>query len=259
MSFSDPRNEPIEAVPVDEPEYGRTSGSGGCWKGCALGCLVVFLLTVVVGVIAGWYAYRNGKQWATTAARAGVEQALADTELPQDEKDAILAQVDRLVVAAKERRLSWEALAKAGERVQQSPLFAAWMVFAAETKYIQPSGLSDDEKRDATRTLQRILRGLHDKSMSLQQLEPLQAAIMVDNGKGEPTLKEQLTDEELRKFLADCRQIADTAGVPDENFEITISQELKQFIDEILGESTSDTHPEESVAPTEGAVVHSER
>ena len=43
-------------------------------------------------------------------------------------------------------------------------------------------------------------------------------------------IRQQLTDEELRKFLASAKQEADTAGVPEEVPEVDPSDELKSMI-----------------------------
>lgn len=246
MNLSNAGGEPMDAMPVDDDAQRERSG-WGCWKTAAVGCLGVLTVTIIGCVVGGWYMYRNGVRLAAPLARTIAQKALNDVELPQEEKDAIMVQVDRLVTAAQQDRVNMNDLTKALEGISKSPLFAAWMVFAADVKYVQPSGLSDEEKQDSKRVLQRVLHGLYDKAITIEQLEPVQSFIFVDDGKGAKTLKEHLTDEELRQFIAGCREIVDKANVADEPFEITISQELKEVVDDLLGESEPAADPETSV------------
>ncbi|MGY8771150.1 MAG: hypothetical protein ACKVH8_22280, partial [Pirellulales bacterium] len=43
-----------------------------------------------------------------------------------------------------------------------------------------------------------------------------------------------VTDEELREFIAECKRIADEKEIPDENFIIDLTAELKKAIDNVL-------------------------
>ncbi|MDA0660927.1 MAG: hypothetical protein O2931_13820 [Planctomycetota bacterium] len=246
MNVSNAGGEPMDVMPMDGDAQ-RERSSWGCWKIAGVGCLGVLAVTIVGCVVGGWYIYRNGVRLAAPLARTFAQQALNDAELPQEEKDAIMVQVDRLVTAAEQDRVNMNDLQKALDSISKSPLFAAGMVSAADVKYVQPSGLSNEEKQDATRVLQRVLHGLYDKAITIEQLEPVQSFLFVDDGKGAKRLKEQLTDEELRQFIAGCREIVDKADVADEPFEITISQELKEVVDDLLGEPEPLADPEPSL------------
>ena len=45
-----------------------------------------------------------------------------------------------------------------------------------------------------------------------------------------------MTDEEVRKMMADLKKLADDAGIPDEPFTIDIGDEVKKAVDEGLGQ-----------------------
>lgn len=115
-----------------------------------------------------------------------------------------------------------------------SPILHVGMVMLAEEKYVKPSGLSDEEKADARRTLDRLARGVHEKKISETELEQVGAPITVTKPDGSTELKETVTDEELRAFLKLARDKADEHEVPDEPFDVNIAEELEKAIDSAL-------------------------
>ena len=48
-------------------------------------------------------------------------------------------------------------------------------------------------------------------------------------------LEDKLSDEQLRQFVAEIKTIADEHEIPDEPFEISISDEVRKIVDEVLG------------------------
>ena len=58
--------------------------------------------------------------------------------------------------------------------------------------------------------------------------------VSYETPEGGRELKERVSDQELRDFLQECELRVDEAGVPDEPFEVRISEELKQAIDRAL-------------------------
>jgi len=117
----------------------------------------------------------------------------------------------------------------------ESPLFALAMVYGAEKKYVEPSGLSDQEKKDARLALQRAARGVYEKTISQNSIQRAMDRISTAGPNGERQLKERITDDELKAFLKDLKDLADKAEVPEEPFEVDIGEEFKKAVDKALG------------------------
>lgn len=163
-------------------------------------------------------------------------QVINDVELTPEEEAAILEQFERLEVAAALGDLELSDLSLLSE-LNESGLVGAWMVFSIQSNYISPSDLSEEEKSQGLRVLQRVARGAYEKSIDDGQLKSLGDFVTTTDGAGQKTLKEVLTTEELREFLAAAGAMADEAEVPDEPFEMKISDELREIVDKILDAS----------------------
>jgi len=190
------------------------------------------------GLIAGvvWYVARNVKEIASDMAREVIVSGVENSEMDEEEKQAIIAQVDRVVDKYQSGEISTEDLGRIMKELGESPLVGAFMIYSIEAKYVAPSGLSDEEKEQARLTLQRVLRGVYEETITPDELEPLLDPMTIQTPDGNRQLKETVTDQELRDFLAGCKQKADEAEVPDEPFEVKVSEEFRRAVDRALGE-----------------------
>ena len=132
------------------------------------------------------------------------------------------------------------------KNLEKSPVFVMMQTWGLEKTYVEPSGLSDEEKVQGHRTIERAFRGLVEQKITHEQFTgvvpsppPGHADVKVENGKtviktsrGDSTL---LTDEEVRTMLADLKKLADDAEIPDEPFTIDIGDEVKRIVDRGLG------------------------
>ena len=166
----------------------------------------------------------------------GVKQGINDSDLRDQDKQVINEQVDRVTKAYQDGDISNEQFVEILENLAESPVLFVAMVYAIDQQYIAKSGLSAEEKVEGRRTLERVARGLHDKSMTESDLDQAMPYIATRQADGNWQLKEQVSDEELRAFLAECKQKADAAGVPDEPFEVDIGAEVKKAVDQVMGE-----------------------
>jgi hypothetical protein len=144
---------------------------------CLTGCLIAFVVMLVLGIIAGVYAYRKFPEWAADLASQGAKQAINETDLPEEEKVDISAQIDRLAEATRERKLSLAQLGEFFQNLVQSPLMTTLAMSMVDKKYIEPSGLSDEEKTEARVTVQRFMRGAIDQKISEAEVEAAMAPV----------------------------------------------------------------------------------
>jgi hypothetical protein len=201
---------------------------------CLIGCFLMFVACGLLCAGIVWYVASNAKKIASNLARDAIVGTVEQSDLESNEKRAIIAQVDRVVDQYQAGEISTEDLGRIMEELAESPLMGAILIRSVELHYVEPSGLDDAEKEQARRTLQRVLRGLYEKQLTTEELEPAMDHISYRDAQGNRQLKQQISDEELRRFLAACRERVEAAEIPDEPYEVQISQELKRAIDRAL-------------------------
>ncbi len=217
--------------------HSRFSRAGARRAGFLKGCLIVLAVLLVLAAAAGIYVAMKWKGWAASAAKATVRAAVQDSQLSEDQKQRVIKRIDTLADDFESGKLTTEQLAEVFKAIAESPLLPVGMVKAAEEKYIKPSALSDTEKADGIRSLQRLARGVHEKKIPTSGLEDVLAPIQTTGANGQKQLKEKVTTEELKDFLARAKKKADDANIPDEAFEVDIASELEKAIDKAIESS----------------------
>ena len=111
------------------------------------------------------------------------------------------------------------------------------MVTAADKKYLARSGLSDAEKAAGRETIRRFASGAVEKKIDKAGIDAAMAHISDIEPNGHVQLRQTVTDEELRKFLAEAKLQADKAGIPDEPPMIDAAAEFKRIVDEAMNDN----------------------
>jgi len=225
---SDPRFD----VEYDRPDAPREKKSG--WSNCLIGCLIVFVIAVVFFVVLGIWVSRNWRDWAATAGAEGVKHVIDASELPQQEKAEINVEVDRVAEEFRAGRMSAEQMGVLMQKLFESPLMTSLVVYGVEKQYLDRSGLSEEEKTEGRRTIRRFMRGVIDQKIDEQSTNSVLDHIGDRDDDGNWQMRERVTDEELRAFLAEAKSRADQAEIPDEPEDIDPSDEFKRIIDETL-------------------------
>ncbi len=156
------------------------------------------------------------------------------SDLPPDQKRRIVVQIDRLVGEYKAGRVNFQQLQQVAEEFSESPLFGLLMVLAASEKYIEPSGLSADEKNDARIAMQRVARGVYEKLITPDKIEPLLDFVSRKDSQGNRQFETTVSDENLKNMIAECRRLADDAKVPEGAFEIDAAAEVEKAVDRAI-------------------------
>jgi hypothetical protein len=158
-----------------------------------------------------------------------------ESELDAQEKTEVIAQIDRVVNAFKAKKITMEELEQLFKEMEDSPVLALIQIYGIEQMYLTPSGLSSDEKQAGKRTIERVFRGIIEKKLTQQDFQDAMPQSMRDRMEGEkadPAAKP--SDAEVKEFLANLKKLADDHEIPDEEFKIDISDELKKDIDKVL-------------------------
>jgi hypothetical protein len=202
------------------------------------------LMLLIATGIAGWWLYKQIPSFA----RNVIDQAVAQSDLSPEDKQVVMAQVDRLVEGYEQGKVDLPKLGKFMEGLAQSPLMDLMIAYAAKVKYIDSSGLSPEEKEAAERSLQRVARGVIDDKISEDDLNSALNHISNERPGGGREFREKVSDDELRAFLAECQRLADEAQIPNADFKVDIGAELKRLVDEVLGEQSDSPSAENAPA-----------
>lgn len=120
------------------------------------------------------------------------------------------------------------------DELVQSPLPGAVIAFSIEKQYFDRSDLSDEEKDAGRTTLRRCVRGYSDGDLTEEDVDAVLGHIGTKDPDGNWEFRDDVTDEELRKFLAEATERADTAGVAETVEDVDPSDEIKRIVDSIL-------------------------
>jgi hypothetical protein len=225
LEENDPFAQPREHFDTPPPS-GCRNFAMGC--GCATAVLMLVIGTIVIWLLTNW------KNLAANVAKQAAADAVAKSSLAPADKARVLKRINQLADDFESGKVSVEQIGRVMEQVAQSPLLPLGLVMAADEKYVKPSGLTDDEKQAARRTLQRFARGAFEKTIVERDVEEVMNLVMEPQADGSQQIKERLTDAELKAFLDKARQKADAANVPDEDFHVNIADEIENAIDKAL-------------------------
>ncbi len=212
--------------PSTPPPSGCRNFAFGC--GCAAACLLVIAAGIGIWVAMNW------KDWAADFGKQVAADAVSKSLLPAEDKARVLKRINQLADDFKVGKVSTQQLGKVMEQIAQSPLLPLGLVMAADEKYVKPSGLSNEEKDAARRTLQRLARGAFEKTIPENDTQEVMKLVTDHESNGNERLKERLTDDELKAFLEKAKEKADAASVPDEPFDVNIADEIEKAIDKVL-------------------------
>ncbi len=203
----------------------------GC-RNAMIGCGVAAVLFAILMVIVGVYLAMNAKRLMADFTVSMASEVIEKAELPPEGKARIKERLNRLADDYKAGRLTNQQVGQIVQKIVKSPLLIIALTTSAEQHFVKPSGLSEDEKQVAHRSLERYARGLFESKFDDKQQEAVMNLLMDEDGEHRKKLKQRMTDEEVRAFLAKVKEVADAVEIPDEPFEVDIAAEFEKAIDE---------------------------
>ena len=235
MSSPYPQSYPQQAYPPPPQPAPQQSSGSGCWLGLLLGCLGTIVLSAVLCGVGAWWVKNNAGKLMASGIRAMIVNIVNESELDAQEKTEVIAQIDRVVDAFKADKITMEELQQLFKELEDSPVVALIQIWGIEQMYLTPSGLSAEEKQAGKRTIERVFRGIIEKKLTQQDFHDQMPKSMRDRMEGEKAdPNARPSDAEVKEFLANLKKKADEAEIPDEEFMIDISDELKKDIDKVL-------------------------
>ncbi len=217
--------------------------------GALAGCLIVLGVLVVLAIVGVVIVAMNWKGWAAGLTKSLADQAIQASDLPESEKVEVMAEITALADGFKTGDISFEEFKRIGEDIANGPLIPAAVVGGFESMYLEPSGLSDEEKAGGGLAMSRVAQAVSDDKIEADALKaifnPIQTAsttgsgVHINHPKFTLHLKEPkaCTDEELRQVIANAKAAADDAGVPNERMTFDVSDEIRAAIERATGKT----------------------
>lgn len=231
--FPGPENAPSHQKRISEEPFESRKKQGSVWKYLGIGCLAIIVISLIVAIIGGIVIYKNARTWGADLVNNASKEVINKSQLPADQKQRMIARIESLSQDFKDGKLTVEQLALIAERIAQSPMLNMGMVYFFEQQIVAPSGLTSDEKVDARRTLERVARGVFEKSITQVEMDALTSPLMETGVNGKKQLKKKVTDAELREFLVKAKAQVEVAQIPDEPFRVNMAEELDKVIEEV--------------------------
>ncbi|MCG8508568.1 MAG: hypothetical protein MI741_05000, partial [Rhodospirillales bacterium] len=174
--------------------------------------------------------------WATDLVVMGAKEGVKELKLPIDEEQRVNAKIDQVANEFKAGNITIEEVGKVLENIMQGPVFSAGMAMLLERQYIDNSGLSEDEKAEASITLRRVAQGLVNNKLSEADFEYISDPISTVDAQGNRTIKDTATDAELREVLERAKERADSAGVEEQPAQVNFADEFEKAVDDALAQ-----------------------
>ena len=193
------------------------------------GFLVLLSMLFVAGV---WYVMSNLEGFVVNLGREGVVGIVNQSQIPAQEKDEVIVQVDRVVAAYKAGEIDQDELDELFMNLEDTPVLAYVSFFGMEEHYLADTTLPPAEQDDLRLACRRVLYGL-----TAGQIEPEEFyETLPDDYDYEQALAhspEQANDI-VRKWTRELTTLCDESGVINNPPAVDVGDEMKKLVDGVL-------------------------
>jgi hypothetical protein len=210
----------------------------------------VLILGGTICFAGAWYVISNVDRWLVGVGREAIVAAVEETELPEPEKQEVIAQVDRVVSAYQERLIDQSDLERIMTELGESPALSLATLHGVDDYYLLDSDLSPAEQGEARRTYERVLRGVYERKISEDDvfgclpeddLEDAEMMEFTNAGRFAHVMQEadehadmQGIEDDVRLVFNRFKFLADSVEIPYEPFRADIGDEVKRIVDTAL-------------------------
>lgn len=229
-----------EATPAPSPATQR-----GCLRGCLIGVAILF----VMGIIALVFMFIYWRQVTGAMFHESIAGQIDSTSFSDEEKEESKTELRRFTDAFEDERYDRLDLGRGLMVLTESPVMKLIFVNSLQHQYLRKSGLTEKEKAEGELTIKRFAHGSFTGAIDERTSELTMEPISARGSQGELQLKTRVSDEELRSFLANAKDAADAAQVPEVIPEVDLSAEVRRVVDAALAEAGRDAPEGEVPAP----------
>jgi hypothetical protein len=213
----------------------------GSWlKSCLGGCLIF----IIIGIIAGYFAYIKVKEVAYNKTAeyliTGTRAILQKMELPEAEIENVIIPLNELADRIKNQEITIEEIKKIGILLVDGPLAVTLFSRNFEIKFITNNNeLSKKQKAIAHKIITRYTHGVIKYLITEKETDEVFELISHKRNenskrKQKRKLKKHLTKKEILNCLKVMETSIDKHKIENKIFELNISNEVRKIIKEGL-------------------------
>ncbi|NLX23954.1 MAG: hypothetical protein GXY55_20065 [Phycisphaerae bacterium] len=207
-------------------------------RGGALKVLaIIFVVIALVCAGIGTYLYMNFRSIVVGAMLEPIKGVIAESNLPQDQKDRLTTIAERLGTDYKEGRISGAEMGEIAEELSEGPFFTLLQLSELRGRYERVCKPTEETLAEAKLAFSRFERGLVEKTISRSEAEEVMGKLFVGDANSDQ-IRDDLTAEELTALVAELKQAADEAEVPVEPYQVDLASHLEEAIDKVLEPAT---------------------
>ncbi len=210
---------------TDEPVVTKKSESKAFnWL---LGCGIAIVVVGVLCAGGSWVAFQWGKQKMIDFVYESASAVIEETQLPQPQIDSMMVDLNRLKEAAEDGNIEWDKLEGLEDDIARVGALGGMRLY--EIHVIEKTeGITEEERDDARRQVQRLARGIHEGDISVRELQGLDVRFDKDDREG------GYDPEDLKRDIAKVRRIVDAAKIVDEPFDVDVAGRFRDLVDDVI-------------------------
>ena len=218
-------------------EQEKSGGGIGKW---VLGCGIALVAGIVLCGGGAWFVVRATvpivKEAGADAFVAGMEDAVDQLSLPEDEAERLMFQVERLAEAFKRGDVTLKEAGQLFERTFDGPIGAVGWIYYYETRFQASDEFTDIEHQHGVDHIRRYARGVWDNVIPINDVDRTLGRNLQGKQKGGETVWEDPWEQpgELRRCMLALVKSVETYGIPKDTTRIDLAQEFENEIDRLL-------------------------
>lgn len=203
--------------------------------------MVVFIfglvgLCIAVAIMSFLLTGKQGER-AAYAVREQLIPWVDQSSLSPTDQIAIIDELTSLASQMERDELTSRQLTRLGVRLTDSTILQWGVVEEILRRAHASQGLTDSEKLDFSRLCDRWLRTASEGRLSMTEMDfALQEAATKDRRSRRLTLKEAVTDEQLREFYRRVLSICEKHQTSTEPYDKSVSQVFRMMVEDGLKE-----------------------
>jgi hypothetical protein len=184
---------------------------------------------VVVGLLCAggaWWGAGAAWEWGVNWGHEQATGYVRDSQLPPEQVESILADLERARRAALDGRIDYGRLETLEDEIAR--VGSMGLVQAFEARVLGSTELPPQEMDEAVRAVQRLARGIQEGDIHPREIPAIDLEV------GHDGRLEAWDVEDVRAVVRKARRAADDAGVPDEPFQVDLAARFAEVIDGLI-------------------------
>lgn len=204
----------------------------GCFPAVIAASALLLMLFFIGCGISTWVLFQKRTELAIRTLRSDVIPEVQQSSLPPEEKASIVQMLEQVVEDGGSGELeNWQS-SGIMERLVRSPILEWGNLMAVEAIIENSKSLSEEERQQAKRQFSRLKRAVELNEASAVEIHDVLMPVLTEAKPGERRkLQRSIDAEQLREVIHRAEMIADRGRIPDEDFEVRLSEIIRREIE----------------------------